>query len=897
MRSNYKKKARANNDNSISFEDNRSFKNENASNIKKGNQCIKNYQSFAKLYKINNFRIYSRNYQSSGDILESSKVNYMKNEKNSQLNQIAENNDSEKENKESLEENNKKDKFQSPNKKVSNEDNDKKLNNTINAIKSKRYYKSNNLSKNLEKLGKDENKDKYETQTFKNTEYIKNSEISINKMDNMDNRCPKKIKQILHSKIKHNKEIENSKIDNESFYLNKDSNNIFHNINEKLKGYKEDNSKIKNSNNLTKPLEINNKINSELQQYKIDLNKISKENKTIKKEKDFLLIKLKKRIQDYKNIDEKLSKLNNDYKILKKENDNLKIENKNLLNNDDYIKSLFKKINHLKNENEELKKKLIDGDGINSNKVNKYFSFLKIEKQNCLEEILNKNTINYKNNNKNINYYKLKENILIDNKKLKKYKVSQNENNKIKENNNIIRENQFTIYNKNNKLIDEILDINNKYFEDILNGSQLKMEYDNLKEQFDNLTKEYNDLKEENNQYEKELNKATKNKIISKNKTDKNNFKNKSNTSINYTFNNNFDEKRNENMNYLFSTKNVHENNSISYMNSTIQMLIHDSELAIYFLNEYPKDSLVLKQRNINNSTEGKISAAFYNIIENLYEYIDDKDNKNSINSNIFINPKYLNANSLYLEEFKKEIISNYPKLENFNSKNFILYLLQIMHEELNLYGDYIPKNQNLNQSNKLDIYKEFNSIYKRSNYSIFSKIFYGTYEYTIKCNLCKNITYNYQKFEFISFDISSYDQKTFNIYNGFQNNEKIELIKGGNKIFCNKCSKVNDAENYRKIIEAPSKLIINIDYVNNIKPSKIEFDEIIDITKYSNSRFPLKYRIISVCTFINNNYIGYFLNKENKKWFRLNDSSFFECKKKDIYSGNPYLLLYEKLE
>ena len=96
--------------------------------------------------------------------------------------------------------NNKKDKFHSPNKKVSDEDNDKKLSHTINVNKSKRYYKLNNFSWNLEKLCKDENKDKYKTQTFENTEYIKNSENSIYKMNNMDmdNIYPK-IKKIFRT--------------------------------------------------------------------------------------------------------------------------------------------------------------------------------------------------------------------------------------------------------------------------------------------------------------------------------------------------------------------------------------------------------------------------------------------------------------------------------------------------------------------------------------------------------------------------------------------------------------------------------------------------------------------------------------------------------------------------
>ena len=80
--------------------------------------------------------------------------------------------------------------------------------------------------------------------------------------------------------------------------------------------------------------------------------------------------------------------------------------------------------------------------------------------------------------------------------------------------------------------------------------------------------------------------------------------------------------------------------------------------------------------------------------------------------------------------------------------------------------------------------------------------------------------------------------------------------------------------------------------------PSKIEFDEIIDITKYVHFplRFPVKYRIACVCNFIKNNYIVCCWNREKEKWYKNIDSSFCECNEEDIYSGNPYLFLYEKI-
>ena len=110
---------------------------------------------------------------------------------------------------------------------------------------------------------------------------------------------------------------------------------------------------------------------------------------------------------------------------------------------------------------------------------------------------------------------------------------------------------------------------------------------------------------------------------------------------------------------------------------------------------------------------------------------------------------------------------------------------------------------------------------------------------------------------------MSNYKKKVFNIYNGFENNEKPQLLSETNKFKCKNCKKLNKSEYCCKIIQPPNILLINIDYneCGESKPSKIEFDEIIDITKYVNYDYinPIKYRVICVCNYIKNS-----MNKDN---------------------------------
>ena len=267
-------------------------------------------------------------------------------------------------------------------------------------------------------------------------------------------------------------------------------------------------------------------------------------------------------------------------------------------------------------------------------------------------------------------------------------------------------------------------------------------------------------------------------------------------------------------------------------------------------------------------------------------------------------------SNSYSPDDFIKVLGFYNPQFRRFeanDSQDLILYLLQTIHEELNYFGDYIlPRNIGQpNQFNRAQTFIYFNNVYNMRNFSIISTLFYGTYENTTTCKKCNNTIYNFQKFEFISFGMCDYDRKTFNIYDGFKDNEKTELLRGDNQFYCTYCRKLCDAEICCKIITPPNKLLINIDYGKNkkFKPSKVEFDEIIDITKYINFNFgtQIKYRIIGVCTHLGysgsfGHYIAYCKHRLTQQWYYFSDSSFRKCNASEIYGGSPYLLLYEKI-
>ena len=374
------------------------------------------------------------------------------------------------------------------------------------------------------------------------------------------------------------------------------------------------------------------------------------------------------------------------------------------------------------------------------------------------------------------------------------------------------------------------------------------------------------------------------------------------------------------NIKYIFPKKGLNNIGSTCYMNATLQCLLHVNELITYFIKEYPNDRNLLKNKNISIETGGKISEAFYGLVNAVCEYNNINDiSKLNGKTNVTKHKRYnseLNnytsyeSDSISPHNFKSVIGLYNPQFKKFeanDSKDLILYLLQTMHEELNYYGDNNNKlNNHVNQFDRAMTSNVFISNYNLHNFSIISNIFYGTLENTTKCDKCKNTIYNFQKFEFISFGMYQYSGKTFNIYEGFKNNEKPQKLRGDNQFYCSVCKQLCDADIVSKIIQPPNKLLINIDYGRNkkYKPSNIDFDEIIDITNFVNFNFGylIKYRIICVCTHLGysgsyGHYIAFCRHRNERQWYKFNDSTFKKCSGDEIYGGSPYLLLYEKIQ
>jgi ubiquitin C-terminal hydrolase len=339
-------------------------------------------------------------------------------------------------------------------------------------------------------------------------------------------------------------------------------------------------------------------------------------------------------------------------------------------------------------------------------------------------------------------------------------------------------------------------------------------------------------------------------------------------------------------------------------MNATLQCLLHVNELVSYFQKIYPKDSNSLNKINKHVDSKGQISKAFFNVIKGV------SSNSTNNNSRFSMFNYSTNYNAFSPDEFKRTIGKYNRQFERFeanDSKDLILYLFQTIHEELN----YLGNNSSLpiiNRPNQLDENQTFNyffSTYNMRNFSIISEMFYGTYKNITTCKECNLTIYNFQKFEFLSFGMYDYHGEIFTLYNGLDDNERQQELKGENQFYCNKCKKLCDAKVITKIIEAPDKLLINIDYGKNKKfqPSAVIIEDSLDLKNHViGQQQNLMYNLIGVCKHLGHSgstghYIAYCKDKEKKIWYKFNDSIVTPIKNNyEICKGNPYLLLYEKI-
>jgi len=542
---------------------------------------------------------------------------------------------------------------------------------------------------------------------------------------------------------------------------------------------------------------------------------------------------------------------------------------------------------------------------INNNNMNQFNANNQINQNNNIQvnQFNTNNQINQNNNN--MNQFNANNQINQNNNiQINQFNNNNqmNSNNQMNQNNNINQMNQSMNQFINNQ-VNQINNINqmnqNNNQVNQINNNQMNQIYNNMN-QINNINQMFNymqpiifNLKEILKNIDSIIN------LSQNNFKRNNNFENKGNSTIINKNNNGKENKENYNEedNTLFRAYEEYfplvglRNVGLTcYMNSILQCLLHIPQLNAFFINIYQDQKNKFKEINKEAETHGRLCEEYHKIVMKIYNNQNYKNN--------YISPKDFN-------DVLSHINTQFAQFEANDAKDLLLYLFQSMHAELNYLGDKKLKNvPRCNQTIEAESFNFFMTVNNNLNLSIISYLFYGIHKSTTICSECNTTLYNFQYFQFLSFPTFNFKGEIFNIYQGFKEFIKPEIMSGDNKCYCQRCKGLKNAKVTTKIYSAPIYLIINIDYGKNkrYKPKKINFGGLIDITGFideSNKCPNIQYKLIAVSTHIgksgsSGHYITFCQNNENK-WYEFNDSSVTETKFEYVNSNSPYILIYKK--
>ena len=332
------------------------------------------------------------------------------------------------------------------------------------------------------------------------------------------------------------------------------------------------------------------------------------------------------------------------------------------------------------------------------------------------------------------------------------------------------------------------------------------------------------------------------------------------------------------------------------YMNATLQCLAHIQRLTHYLLNSETKKKIS------SDKIKYKLTSAYLTVLENLWQ-----------NKNI----KYYSPNQF--KDVISEMNSLFAGIQANDSKDLILFLLETMHNELNL------ENKNINNINNQENYvddiqaqynyemalKNFSNYFKEKYNSIISSLFYGMFNSITCCQNCNVVLNNVQCYNILIFPlqkVKEYKMKMDNIvdlYECFDYNQRPDLISG-KSFYCNNCRTMVDNVNTTKILYCPKILVINFNRGKGLEfDVKINFPEYIDIINYVyyKDNSPTFYELVGIVTHfgpssMGGHFIAFCKSFGNQQWYKYNDaivdpSSFEEAKN----TGVPYILFYSYIK
>ena len=324
-------------------------------------------------------------------------------------------------------------------------------------------------------------------------------------------------------------------------------------------------------------------------------------------------------------------------------------------------------------------------------------------------------------------------------------------------------------------------------------------------------------------------------------------------------------------------------NNDTNYMNAIIQCFSNITRFRNILLNK-----TIYKDLEKNKLNSKKISFALAEVLKNLWEILTQK---------------YFSSLN-----FKREVCLINPYFNNINNNihpiQFINFLLEQLHNELNTRNINIIQNRFFNYFDLNDTINVYKKNYEERNNSIITKEFIGYYYSIERCINCKDYSYTADSFNILDFNLEDIimNKNNNNINNIISIQECFEYYQREQIIsYCNFCQNQKIRKN--KLYIMPNTLIISFNYNKNLLNNiKVIFEQYLNLNKYVeyfNSNF--YYELIGVISILDSNnnnntnyhYISYCKNNYNCEWYKYDDEKVIKTNFGEVKSVNQPLVLF----
>ncbi|XP_006814000.1 ubiquitin carboxyl-terminal hydrolase 8-like [Saccoglossus kowalevskii] len=323
------------------------------------------------------------------------------------------------------------------------------------------------------------------------------------------------------------------------------------------------------------------------------------------------------------------------------------------------------------------------------------------------------------------------------------------------------------------------------------------------------------------------------------------------------------------------------------FMNSIIQSLANSTPLATYFIEGSYKYHI---NRENKLGRGGKVAEEFAVVINAIwsghYRSISPRDFKLTVS----------------------KFVPQFAGYEQQDSQEFLLFLLDGLHEDLNRvkHRKYIEEKDNTHLTDDQAAQLAWNN-HKRLNESIMVELFQGQFKSTLQCLFCQKKSVTYDAFMYLSLPLLSNNRCS--LYDCVKNFTKLEKVGGADKWFCPKCKVHREANKRIEIWKLPHILLIHLKRFSyeGVWRHKLQTDVDFPINNLDMSSHVIgpkkrsSYNLYAVSnhygTMDGGHYTAFCKNAIRQKWYKFDDTEVYEMPTRNVKSSAAYILFYTSIE